>query len=170
MEILKLLPLGNISKEILELVANVLKETYNLKVETITSIAIPEKSYNPSRGQYLAEKILDFLKKKFSLKIFAITNVDLYAEGLNFIFGQAELGGQVAIISTHRLNPEFYSLSPNRKLFFERIEKEAVHEVGHVLGLSHCNNKNCVMCFSNSILEVDRKLKKPCKKCRLKLT
>lgn len=169
MKSLRILPLGNISEEILKLATNVLIKTYSLKVETTTGIDIPKGCYNSSRSQYLAEKILEVMKRKFEDGVFGICNVDLYAEGLNFIFGQAELSGRVAIISTCRLNPEFYGLRFNKKLFFERIEKESIHEIGHMLGLTHCNDKSCVMSFSNSILEVDRKSKKLCEKCKLNL-
>jgi archaemetzincin len=166
MEKLKILPIGKIPEEILKLIADTLEKTYNLKVETSASINLPKESYNPSRSQYLAEKILDFMKKKFSGKNFAVANADIYAEGLNFIFGQAELNGRVGIVSIYRLNPKFYGLPFNKKLFFERIEKEAVHEVGHMLGLTHCENESCVMSFSNSIFEVDKKSKNLCEKCK----
>lgn len=169
MKILKILPLGKISQQILELTAKALKENYGLKTEIIPGAKISKESYNSSRKQYLAEKILEFIKRKFKDRVFAICNVDIYAEGLNFIFGQAELNGKVGMISTYRLNPEFYGLQFDEKLFFERIEKEAIHEVGHMLGLRHCSNKSCVMCFSNSIIEVDRKSKELCEKCKFKL-
>jgi archaemetzincin len=166
MEKLKILPMGKIPKEILKLIAITLEKTYNLKVEISASVNLPKESYNPYRNQYLAEKILEFIKKKFSDKIIAVVKVDLYAEGLNFIFGQAELGGRVCVVSIYRLNPKFYDLQLNRKLFLERIEKEAIHEVGHMLGLTHCEIEGCVMNFSNSILEVDQKSKSLCEKCK----
>lgn len=170
MENLRILPIGEISEGILKFVASTLAETYGLKTEIASKITIPKEFYNPSRGQYLAEKILNFIKRKFRGNVFAVCNADIYAEGLNFIFGQAELGGMVAMISIHRLNPEFYGLTFNKKIFFERIEKEAIHEVGHMLGLTHCKDEGCVMSFSNSIFEVDGKSKELCKGCKNKLS
>ena len=56
-----------------------------------------------------------------------------------------------------------YKLHGNALL--ERVKKEAVHEIGHTFGLGHCLNKICVMSFSPSIFDVDRKEVHPCKKC-----
>lgn len=162
---LGIVPFGEISKEILILLKGTLKNTYNLSIHILPKTEIPSCSYNYSRCQYLGEKILEFLNGKSDDRVLGVVNVDLYAKGLNFIFGQAELGGRVAVVSIHRLNPKFYGFPPNERLFFERIEKESIHEVGHMIGLTHCSDKSCVMSFSNSIIEVDQKSKKLCKKC-----
>lgn len=88
---------------------------------------------------------------------------------MNFVFGEAELNGKRAIISLYRLKPEFYG-SKDDDLFFQRVLKEAVHELGHVLGLVHCKNPKCVMHFSNSILDTDFKEWRYCDDCMKKLS
>jgi archaemetzincin len=49
------------------------------------------------------------------------------------------------------------------------VEKETLHELGHILGLEHCPNPRCVMSFSNSIYDVDRKEARFCEMCKKKL-
>jgi archaemetzincin len=98
-----------------------------------------------------------------------VTDEDLYAENLNFVFGQAYSPGKTAVISTLRLNPTFYKQKPNENLFIERVVKEAAHEVGHTFGLKHCPIMTCVMSFSNSVGDVDRKTKYLCEGCRKEL-
>ena len=95
-----------------------------------------------------------------------ITEVDLYVPKLNFVFGQAECPGKIAVISLFRLKPEFYGQASNVKLFLERTLKEAVHELGHTLGLGHCRHSFCVMFFSNSIMDTDRKETNFCIECQ----
>jgi archaemetzincin len=74
----------------------------------------------------------------------------LISNGLNFVFGEAIGNGGIAIIYLPRIKQEFHGLKPNEQMFYERLVKESVHELGHVFGLAHCKNTRCVMQFSNS--------------------
>jgi archaemetzincin len=131
---------------------------------------IPLDAYNSQRKQFNSSRILakinDFSKKCGLERVLGITDVDLFVPHLNFVFGEAEYGGKTAVISLFRLRPEFYDQNSDRKLFVERSLKEAVHEVGHMLGLGHCDNPTCVMFFSNSIPDTDRKGVLLCEKCK----
>lgn len=90
-------------------------------------------------------------------KVLGVADVDLFAGGLNFVFGQAELPGSAAIISLCRLRPEFYGEPPNEALKRRRLLIEAVHELGHTFGLDHCDSNKCVMRFSNALADTDAK-------------
>jgi archaemetzincin len=98
--------------------------------------------------------------------VLGITQHDLFSAELNFIFGIASPGG-ACVVSTARL-----VTGADDELFRARLLKEAVHELGHTLGLGHCPNPGCVMHFSNSLADTDRKADAYCERCvaRLKAT
>jgi archaemetzincin len=134
-------------------------------------IALPEEAFDQTGKQYdsdvILKKVKDFAEKQMFDRVLGIVDVDIYVQRLNFVFGEADCPGKTALISLWRLKQEFYGRSPRNELFFQRSEKEAVHELGHTLGLQHCSNPFCVMHFSNSIHDTDVKKNFFCKKCSL---
>jgi len=46
---------------------------------------------------------------------------------------------------------------PDYPALERRAATEAIHELGHTYGLSHCSDPTCVMWFSNTLSESDRK-------------
>jgi len=149
----------------------VLPETEFVVVEK--PIQLPRSAYNANRHQYHSTQILSEINRSAQTAgveadlVLGVTGVDLYVPNYNFVFGEAGCPGKVALISLARLSPEFYGESPNQKLFRERALKEAVHEIGHALGLEHCNNPSCVMFFSLSIKDTDKKGVKFCDDCHV---
>jgi len=75
------------------------------------------------------------------------------------------MGGPCAVVSSHRLRQEFYGLPPDRELFRLRTIKEAVHEVGHTLQLTHCEDYRCVMASSHAVEWIDLKDSALCAAC-----
>ena len=65
-----------------------------------------------------------------------VTDRDLFIPILTYVFGEAQLGGRAAVVSTARLVEDVELFGP--QLLVERLAKEAVHEVGHAFGLLHC--------------------------------
>jgi len=166
---IKIVPFGKISEDVLSAIGKELRAIYNLIPDILPPSSLPGKFYNYLRRQILAGEVLEFLGR-FKGKTLGVIDEDLYAEGLNFVFGQAQFAGNVAIISIARLNPSFYGQPSDKNLLVTRAIKEAVHEVGHLYGLEHCENEKCVMNFSNTIFNVDRKTKNLCERCKLKIT
>jgi len=125
------------------------------------AMPIPSEAYSSSRRQYHSTLILAQMRTHFgnveSQCILGVTEVDLYAAGLNFVFGGAQCPGKFVLISLLRLKPEFYGKMVDNSLFLEQTVKEAVHEIGHMLRLKHDRNPSFVMFFSNSIKDTDRK-------------
>jgi archaemetzincin len=89
--------------------------------------------------------------------VLGIAAVDLYIPILTFVFGEAQMGGPCAVLSTHRLRQEFYGLPSDPELFRQRVIKEAVHEVGHTLNLTHCDDYRCAMASSHAVEWIDLK-------------
>jgi len=132
-------------------------------------MVVPRDAYDVVRRQFLSSSILSRICEcvEFSGvdRVLGVTDVDLFVPGLNFVFGEAECPGRVAVISLCRLRPGFYGCSSDSGLLVERSVKEAVHEVGHTLGLVHCQDPLCVMFFSNNIDDTDCKRSVFCERC-----
>ena len=138
------------------------------------TLPVPEEAFDRRRKQcrsgIILSKIEEYAEKERTLqRILGIIDTDIFVPSLNFVFGEAKCPGKAALISLHRLRPEFHEEKPDVELFMERTEKEAVHELGHTFGLGHCTNPFCVMYFSNSIFDTDRKQSLFCNKCQNKL-
>ncbi|MDW8108875.1 MAG: archaemetzincin family Zn-dependent metalloprotease [Candidatus Kryptonium sp.] len=129
-------------------------------------------AYDSSRYQFNSTKIISILSEKFNNfngKVLGVISVDLFIPVLTYVFGEAQLGGKISVVSTFRLNEIAYGFQENRKLTEERLLKEAVHELGHNFGLLHCENYLCVMHPSTSVEEVDIKSPYFCNDCYEKL-
>ena len=127
-----------------------------------------EFAFNAERGQYSSIAVLDMLLRQCppdAGKLLAVTERDLYIPVLTFVFGQAQLGGRVAVVSFARLRQEFYGLAANREIFLERAYKEALHESGHLFGLVHCVEGRCAMSLSTTVRQIDLKDDAFCAAC-----
>lgn len=100
-------------------------------------------------------------------RLLAVIDLDLYRPNMNLVFGEVQLPGRAAVISTDRLKD--MTDCGGEDLFLARIIKEAVHELGHTFGLAHCQCPTCVMFFSNSLKDTDCKGEQFCMKCLTKL-
>ena len=169
MDVIYLQPFGDVNYSTLNFLRDKLSQKFSVECRTRERVDLTEEAYDPARKQHKSAVFLDqlrvFLSRETS-KCLAVVDVDIYAPGLNFIFGEAEVRGRFAVISLFRLWPQFYGLAPDTDICQERALKEAVHELGHTFGLGHCGNPTCVMHFSNSIDDTDKKSDSPCSDCQ----
>jgi archaemetzincin len=153
-------PIGVVEGDILERVASSIEARCGVRCKVAQKGENPKYAYNGSRGQYNSKLILRRLQKycsKDTLRLIGVTHVDLYVPILKYVFGLSQMEGCCAVISMHRLRPEFYDLPPDPDLLMIRMEKTALHEVGHSLGLTHCRERRCVMYSSTRIEDTDFK-------------
>ncbi len=132
----------------------------------------PEYAYDAARRQYSSTLILrDALRRapRDAVKLLVLTEHDLFIPMLSFVYGQAQLDGTVAVVSLARLRQEFYGLPPNRPLLLVRLRKEALHELGHAFGLTHCEDRLCTMSLSTTIQQLDAKGTDFCDGCAVLL-
>lgn len=131
-----------------------------------------KSSYSSDRNQYNSSMILAEIIKRLpdnGEKIIGITDADIFIPILTFLFGEAQLSGKGALVSTHRLQNEFYGLPRDDNLLYERTLKEVIHEFGHTLGLIHCKRFDCVMTSSSFVEGIDLKQPQFCKQCRIRV-
>jgi archaemetzincin len=154
-----IVPIGELSGEFLADVGAVIAASLDARVILSAGIPLPSLAYNAHRQQYHSTQILQRLAdvgRQDWERTLGVVDVDLYVPELNFVFGEADMKRGVAIFSLARLRPPG-STKDSKALFSKRAATEGVHELGHTYGLSHCNNSHCVMWFSNTLAETDRK-------------
>lgn len=123
-------------------------------------VPLPMSAYVSRRGQFDAELLLELVGGRGVPHVIGLTQRDLFADGLNFVFGLAARASGACVVSVARLTQ-----GADDAIFRARMLKEAVHELGHTLGLVHCPDPACVMHFSNSLDDTDRKGDAYCRRC-----
>jgi archaemetzincin len=161
---------GILAKEnkLLEELSSTLSDIFKLPVSILRKSLPLDQGYDSVRNQFNSTWILSRLLEitpDGDCKVLGVTSVDLYVPVLTLVFGEAQLGGKVAVVSSYRLRDELYGLPKNPERLRERLEKEAIHELGHTFGLIHCREPRCVMYSYTYAEEIDLKFKDFCKTC-----
>ncbi|HTS70778.1 MAG TPA: archaemetzincin family Zn-dependent metalloprotease [Terriglobia bacterium] len=148
-----------------------LEQVFGGRVEILPVESPPAQAFNVSRQQYSSTEILAALARRAppETRLLAVIPSDLYVPVLTFVFGEAQLEGVCAVVSTWRLRQDFYGLPADAALLGARLLKEAVHELGHTFGLLHCDDYQCVMASSHAVEWVDLKGSAFCADCRARL-
>jgi archaemetzincin len=173
MKLLQLLPIGNVDNGLLKDMSPALEEILSVSCKVLPIRLDPDFAFHGERQQYHSSEILQRMQSLVtadSWRMLGITAVDLYIPILTFVFGEAQMSGPCAVLSSHRLRQEFYGLPRDPELFRHRLIKEAVHELGHTLNLAHCDDYRCVMASSHAVEWIDLKDRVPCQTCRAAVT
>jgi archaemetzincin len=168
MQSIRLVALGDIPLPDLHELSRRLKNAMGVPVSLSSDVLHIGFALDGRREQYRSDKLLVHLQAVATDKVtvLGITAVDLFIPVLTYVFGEAQLGGTAAVVSSFRLRNELYGLDADTDLAMDRLVKEAVHELGHTLGLVHCWRSQCVMQQSTYAEMIDLKGALYCDDCR----
>jgi archaemetzincin len=153
-----IMPFGEIPEIVPKIIAGNIIAYLNLLAEIIPPAENPDYALNGKRLQYDAGTILMNLESSCLNnyeKVIGVFDVDLFVPIFSYVFGEAKQGGKYALVSLFRLknNPDG-SITPS-SIFYERAAKVALHELGHLYNLFHCEDKRCLMHFSGGLEDLD---------------
>ncbi len=163
---------GGPDAEALPAVRDRLGKEYGMEVRQ-TNLPSLDFAWDERRHQYGSIPVMEMLIRECppdASKLLAVTERDLFIPVLTFVYGHAQLGGRVAVISLARLRQEFYGLPQDREIFVQRALKEALHESGHMFGLVHCADGGCAMSLATNIRQIDSKHAAFCAACAARLS
>jgi archaemetzincin len=173
MKKLQLLPVGEVDPRLLDWLRQALFERFRVPTEILRPTLDPAFALHAERQQFHSSEILAAMQSyinRDTWKLLGITGNDLYIPILTFVFGEAQMGGASAIVSYHRLTQEFYGLPPDLDVLANRLLIESVHELGHTLRLTHCDEYRCAMAASHAVEWIDIKDSGFCEDCLARAT
>jgi archaemetzincin len=164
-------PIGDLPADLAERICGEIERVFECETEVIALMGERDLPVDAARGQVHSTHVLatlSFLAPPGTLKVIAITCLDLFIPVLTYVFGEAQLGGTACILSTHRLKTPPHP-SAAEDAFRCRVMKEAVHELGHTFNLRHCPEPTCIMHYCRNPRDVDRKSNHLCRYCQVLL-
>ncbi len=191
-EKINILVLNDIGRSILKYLQKNLALVFNNNIFISKRVIVPAPFYKIEKNQYDGRRLLGFLAENLTLKEardinFAIFDRDIFAGNLDHVFGLATPFPRICVVSIIRLHPHFkkdyfqaglkkrkmgkFPISARRlngkeeALYYKRILKEAIHGIGHTMGLVHCSNTVCLMSPSSLLEDIDNKKIGFCKSC-----
>jgi archaemetzincin len=171
-ELIGVVPLGEVPKLAVEVIAANITAYYKLPADILPMLPIPESAFDEARLKYNAGILinkLDAIDFDGYSKIVAVISRDMFIPIFNYVYGQAVQGGSLALVSLFRLDRNADGSIPSASLVFERAAKLALHELGHLFDLFHCNETKCIMHFSGVIEDLNKIPFYLCRDCARRL-
>jgi len=165
------IPLGEVDAVAVRVVAANIQAVFDIATEVALPWPAPDEALFSTRNQYNAAHIIKTLGAGVpgAMKRMGIMAGDISLPFLTYVFGEAHIGGRAAVISTYRLQLPHNGVMPDRSYVYQRLAKIAIHETGHLLGLSHCQSPRCIMNFSVGLDKLDTLGFDFCHHCRIAL-
>lgn len=174
-------PYGDFPREMMDSISKALTDVYGFQVKVLEAKKLPESAFVTIKSpRYRADTILDVQERNFPDGIdfmLGLTTRDIsttvYDDDGNIqepkykyedwgIFGLGSRPGPTCVVSIFRF--------VNKKNFYDRLMKICVHEIGHNIGLDHCESEHCVMRDANEkITTIDDEKMELCDNCRQSL-
>ena len=152
-------PLGEVPALAVDIIAANITAYYRLPAEILPKQPSPESAFDEARLKYNAGLLINMLGtldfSEYS-RIVGVISRDIFIPIFNYVYGQAVQGGSHALVSLYRLNRNADGSTPSASLVFERAAKLALHELGHLFNLYHCNEPKCIMHFSGIIEDLNK--------------
>lgn len=163
----EVIPLGSVDEVSVSVAAANIQTFLGLAVDVAPPWPEPAYALIPVRGQYNALPILKALSDSIETgtRRLGLLAGDLCLPILTYVFGEAQVNGHAAVVSLRRLKQGQDGQRVPTHLFLERLAKVAVHEMSHVLGLTHCRAPQCLMSFSLGLEQLDALTLRFCPDC-----
>ena len=156
--IIGVVPVGDVPELAPKVIVGHIIGYLKLAAEITSCCDLPVSAYNGINRQYNAATILRSFESgpydNFD-KVIGVFNVDLFIPTFAYVFGEARQGGKYALVSLFRLAKERQPRHPPSALLCERAAKVALHELGHLYNLTHCEETNCLMHYSGGLEDLD---------------
>jgi archaemetzincin len=164
---IEVVPLGPVDQVAVSVAAAHIQTFIGLAVDVVPPWPDPAYAVIPVRGQYNALPILKALGAGAGADIrrLGIFDGDLCLPILTYVFGEAQVNGQAAVVALCRLKKGRDGQRAPSSLILERLGKVAVHEMCHVLGVKHCRAPHCLMSFALGLDQLDALALRFCPDC-----
>jgi archaemetzincin len=174
---ISIVPIGKftaLQQKQIGLIKSYLEKFYQLDViieQALSDATIPEDARRMRANDnqqlltsYILDSMLAPIKQKNTIAMMALSAKDLYPDdGWNYVFGLANYSKAVGVTSIYRLQDSVVS-EVNFKKCLRRLMK-----IGHMFGIHHCLDAQCVMNGSNSLWETDQQTLRLCSHCQRKI-